>query len=277
MIITQKALRQFEHHLYLEEKEPGTISNYLTAVRQFAEWSGKHTVTKELVLDYKAYLAGKYTPGTVNNKLGPINLFLRYAGCESCCVKRIRIQRQMFYPQERELFYEEYVRLVQAAKDGGDERLALVIQTLCATGMRVSELKFITVEAVRQAHASVHNKGKSRMILIPGELAIRLLCYAHENEINSGVIFRNTCGKPLDRVTIWKKMNALCEAAGIPAEKLHPHALRHLFAVTYYQRNHDPMSLADLLGHSSLDTTRIYTATSSDEQRQQVEQLGLVL
>lgn len=277
MIITQKALRQFEHHLYLEEKERGTISNYLTAVRQFAEWSGRHTITKEVVLEYKTYLSDKYTPGTVNNKLGPINLFLRFMGCENCCVKRIRIQRQMFYPQERELLYEEYIRLVQAAKDSGDERLALVIQTLCATGIRVSELKFITVEAARQTHASVHNKGKSRMIIIPTELAVRLLCYANANQINSGVIFCGAYGKPLDRVTVWKQMNALCEAANVPAEKLHPHALRHLFAVTYYQQSHDPMSLADLLGHSSLDTTRIYTATNSDVQRRQVEQLGLVL
>ena len=277
MIITRKSMRQFEHHLYLEEKEPGTISNYLTAVRQFAAWCGRRAVTKEMVLEYKNYLVGKYAPGTVNNKLGPINLFLRYMGCENCCVKRIRIQRQMFYPQERELLYEEYVRLVEAARGSGDERLALVIQTLCATGIRVSELKFITVDAVRQAHASVHNKGKSRVILIPCELSVRLLCYANENQINSGAIFCGTCGRPLDRVTIWKQINGLYEAADVPPEKLHPHALRHLFAVTHYQHNHDPMALADLLGHASLDTTRIYTATSSEEQRQQVEQLGLVL
>ena len=273
MIITQNLLREFEHHLYLEEKEPGTIGTYPTAVRQFAHWCGRQTVSKELVLGYKSYLIDRYSPGTVNSKIGPINLFLRYCGCEACCVKRLRIQRQLCYPQERELYYAEYVRLIDAA----EPRLALILQTLCATGIRVSELKFITVEAARQLRACVRNKGKSRVILIPGELAARLLRYARERDIDSGAIFRGACGRPLDRVTIWKQMNALCGVTGVSAEKLHPHALRHLFAVTYYQRSHDPMGLADLLGHSSLDTTRLYTATNSAEQRRQVEQLGLVI
>ena len=277
MVITQKSLREFQHHLYLEEKEPGTISTYLTAVRQFAEWCGRHVVTKELVLQYKSYLVERYQPGTVNTKLGPINLFLRYCGCEDCCVKRLRIQRRLCYPQERELYYSEYVRLVDTARAEGDARLALILQTLCATGIRVSELKFITVEAARQTQAAVTNKGKSRIILIPRELAAQLLLYAHRQEINNGAIFCGSNGKPLDRVTIWRQMNALCEVSEVAAGKLHPHALRHLFAVTHYQRNHDPMSLADLLGHSSLDTTRLYTVTSSGIQRQQVEQLGLVL
>lgn len=277
MVITQNLLRQFQHHLYLEEKEPGTISTYLTAVRQFADWCGRKSLSKELLLQYKSYLVEHYQPGTVNSKLGPINLFLRYCGCEEYCVRRLRIQRQIFYPQERELYYPEYVRLVHTAEANGDKRLALTLQTLCATGIRVSELKFITVEAVRQTHANIYNKGKSRVILIPRELSVRLLLYAHQQGIKSGAIFRGHGGKPLDRVTIWKQMNALCEAANIPPEKLHPHALRHLFAVTHYQRNHDPLSLADLLGHSSIDTTRIYTATNSDVQRRQVEQLGLVL
>lgn len=277
MRITRKILREFEHHLYLEEKEPGTISTYLTAIRQFANWIGRHAVNKELVLAYKNYLIDHYAPGTVNSKLGPINLFLRYSGCENCCVKRLRIQKQLCYPQERELYYPEYVRLVNTAMEMGDERLALVLQTLCATGIRVSELKFITVEAAKQIRAYVHNKGKSRMILIPGELAVKLLCYAHAHEINTGVIFTDGQGKPLNRVTIWRQMNALCEQADVEPGKVHPHALRHLFAVTHYQQNHDPMGLADLLGHSSLDTTRIYTATNSQEQRRQIEQLGLVL
>lgn len=277
MIITQKLLREFQHHLYLEEKESGTISTYLTAVRQFAEWCGRRVLTKELVLQYKSYLVEHYQPGTVNTKLGPINLFLRYCGCEDCCVKRLRIQRQLCYPQERELYYAEYVRLVRTAEENGDARLALILQTLCATGIRVSELKFITVEAARRTRAAVTNKGKSRMILIPRELAVLLLCYAQKQGIRSGAIFCGGNGNPLDRVTIWKQMNALGEAAKIEPKKTHPHALRHLFAVTHYQHNHDPMSLADLLGHSSLDTTRIYTATSSGVQRQQLEQLGLVL
>lgn len=277
MIITQNSLREFEHHLYLEEKEPGTIGTYLTAVGQFAKWCGRQSISKELVLAYKRYLTERYSPGTVNSKLGPINLFLRFCGCEACCVKRLRIQRQLCYPQERELYYAEYVRLVDAAKNGGNPRLALILQTLCATGIRVSELKFITVEAAGQQRACVRNKGKSRIILIPGELAALLIRYAQAQGIDSGVIFRGAGGEPLDRVTIWKQMNGLSAAAGVAAEKLHPHALRHLFAVTYYQRSHDPMGLADLLGHSSLDTTRLYTATNSGEQRRQIEQLGLVL
>ena len=277
MVITQESIREFEQHLYLEEKEPGTISTYLTAVRQFAAWCGRREISKELVLDYKSELIDRYLPGTVNSKLGPINLFLRYCGCESCCVKRLRIQHRFCYPQERELYYSEYIRLVHAAQNKGDGRLALILQTLCATGIRVSELRFITVDAAKQSRAYVYNKGKSRIILIPRELCGQLLDYAGARGVKSGAIFRSTCGNPLNRVTIWKQMNALCEITDVPAEKLHPHALRHLFAVTYYQQSHDPMSLADLLGHSSLDTTRIYTATNSGAARQQVEQLGLVL
>ena len=277
MIITQKSIREFQHSLYLEEKALGTISTYGTAIRQFAAWCGRKKVTKELVLAYKKELIDRYQPGTVNSKLGPINLFLRYYGCENCCVKRLRIQKQFCYPQERELYYEEYVHLVQSAEKNGDQRMALLLQTLCATGIRVSELRFITVEAVRQIHATVCNKGKSRTILIPRELAAQLLVYANDCKINSGAIFLGSNGKPLDRVTIWKQMQALCVETGIAPEKLHPHALRHLFAVRHYQKNRDPMSLADLLGHSSLDTTRIYTASSSNIQRQQVEQLGLVI
>ena len=277
MVITTEKIREFEHHLYLEEKEPGTISTYLTAVRQFAAWCGQHEVSKELVLDYKSGLIDRYLPGTVNSKLGPINLFLRYCGCENCCVKRLRIQHQFCYPQERELYYSEYIRLVQTAQAEGNVRLALILQTLCATGIRVSELRFITVESAAQSRAYVYNKGKSRVVLIPRELCRRLLGYARAQGVQSGAIFCGINGKPLNRVTIWKQMNALCQVTDVPAEKLHPHALRHLFAVTYYQCNHDAMTLADLLGHSSLDTTRIYTATNSGAQRQQVEQLGLVL
>lgn len=277
MVITEEKLHGFEHHLYLEEKERGTISTYLTALRQFSNWCGEREVNKKMVLAYKSELIDKYSPGTVNCKLGPINLFLRYWGHDDCCVKRLRIQRQFCYPQERELTYSEYIQLVHAAQEKGAERLALLLQTLCATGIRVSELKFITVEAAKKKRACVRNKGKSRLVLIPQELCSRLLLYAQAHDVQDGAIFCGACGRPLDRVTIWKQMNALGEITGLPAEKLHPHALRHLFAVTYYQRNHDAMSLADLLGHSSLDTTRIYTVTNSGAARQQVEQLGLVL
>ncbi len=277
MVITPQKVKEFEHYLHLEEKEQGTIETYMVSVRQFAEFCRRQRITKELALSYKAELIRRYAPATVNSKIGPVNLFLRHMGCGECCMKRLRIQRQMYYPQERELYYEEYVRLVETARHRGDEQLSLLLQTVCATGIRVSELRYITVENVRQCRAAVYNKGKSRVILMPRELCRRLLVYAQRHNIARGPLFCNDTGEPLDRTLIWKKMNAMADDAQVSPQKLHPHALRHLFAVTHYRQNRDPMGLADLLGHSSLDTTRIYTATDGAEQLAQLENMNLLV
>ncbi len=277
MVITPQKIRDFEHHLYLEEKEPGTIDTYMVSIRQFADYCGRRCVTKELVLHYKSELVHHYAPATVNGKIGPINLFLSYFGCNDCRMKRLRVQRQMYYPRERELYYDEYVRLVEAAQQRGDEQLSLLLQTVCATGIRVSELRYITVENVLRCSATVYNKGKTRIILMPQELCRRLLVYAQREHINRGVLFRDGSGEPLDRTAIWKKMNGMADETQISPQKLHPHALRHLFAVTHYRQNRDPMGLADLLGHASLDTTRIYTATDGTEQLRQLENMNLLV
>lgn len=277
MVITPQKVREFEHYLYLEEKEPGTIDTYMVSVRQFAEFCGRQRVTKELVLRYKTELVHRYAPATVNGKIGPVNLFLNHIGCGECRIKRLRIQKQMYYPRERELHYEEYVRLVEEVQLRGDEQFSLLLQTVCATGIRVSELRYITVENVRQCRACVYNKGKSRVILIPRELCRRLLTYAQRHRIVHGALFRDALGQPLDRTAIWKKMHSLAGDTQISPQKLHPHALRHLFAVTHYRQNRDPMGLADLLGHASLDTTRIYTATDGTEQLEQLENMNLLV
>lgn len=277
MAITPQRIKEFEHYLYLEEKEHGTIDTYMVAVRQFAQFCGRQRLTKELVLRYKTELVHRYAPATVNTKIGPINLFLQHMGCGECRIKRLRIQRQMYYPQERELYYEEYVRLVETAQHRGDEQMSLLLQTVCATGIRVSELRYITVENVRQCRAAVYNKGKSRVILIPRELCRRLLLYAQRQRITRGVLFRSDDGQPLPRTLIWRKMHDMAEDAQVEPQKLHPHALRHLFAVTHYRQNRDPMGLADLLGHASLDTTRIYTATDGTEQLRQLENMNLLV
>lgn len=277
MTITQENLTQFRRHLILEEREGGTVATYMTALRQFAAFCGENPLCKELVLQYKATLLEKYAVSTANSKIGPVNLFLRFFGREDCTVRRVRIQRQLYYPQEKELYYEEYVRLVGAARTMGDEQTALVLQTLCATGIRVSELRFFTREAVLRGHATVYNKGKVRQILIPGCLCDLLREYGERRGIPQGPLFLTAAGKPLDRTLVWRRMKNLCAAAEVAPQKVHPHALRHLFAVTFYQRYRDPMSLADLLGHASVDTTRIYTATDGREQQRQLDELRLVV
>lgn len=277
MTITTKDMDAFRQHLLEEEKEKSTVRLYLCNVRQFADFMGADELTKERVLDYKAHLMNTYAPGTVNGKLGAVNLFVRFMGAPECCVKRLRIQKQFYLPEERQMTREEYARLVRLAETRGDEKTALCLQILCATGIRVSELHYITVAAARCGRVQVQNKGKVRTILLPGALRGKLLRYAGKNGIADGSVILSATGRPLDRTAVWRRMNRLCSAARVPLSKGHPHALRHLFAVTYYQANRDPMGLADLLGHSSVDTTRIYTATSGAEQARQLEKMGLVL
>ncbi len=277
MTITEADKLGFAEHLREAEREESTVKLYLSAVEQFAAFMAGRPLTKEGVLAYKAWLLRTYAASTANGKLGTVNLFLRYLGAPELCLRRLRIQRQFYLPEDRILSYGDYVRLVALARQEGDEKLALCMEILCATGIRVSELPFITPEAARRGMATVRNKGKTRTVLLPRALCRRISDYAAGAGILRGPVILSRSGQPLDRTRIWRQMHRLCARAGIPPEKGHPHALRHLFAVTYYRVSRDPMGLADLLGHASLDTTRIYTAVPPAALTQRLEQMDLVL
>ena len=267
----------FEERLREEEKSQATIQKYLRDIRvlqHFVGDSGK--VSKEVVIAYKQELSTRYAPASANSMLAAANHFFQALGWQDCVVKSFRVQREVFRSSERELSKEEYVRLVETAERKGKTRLSLVMQTICTTGIRISELPFITVEALQSRRARVALKGKTRTVILPRELCKKLLCYAEEQQLYSGSIFVTGNGKPLDRSNILHAMKALGEEAGIPKNKLFPHNLRHLFAVVYYDAERDLSHLADLLGHSNINTTRIYTMVSCEEQEERLERLGLV-
>ena len=270
-------LAAFRRWLLEEEREPATIEKYLREVRAFAAWLEGAPVTKEGATAWKARLtASGFQPGTVNGKLSALNKFFAFLGWPDCRVKYLKIQRRVFRSSERELSREEYARLLETARALGRERLALLIETICATGIRVSELKYITVESVRDERTEISLKGKIRTILIPGKLCRKLLKYARKRKIASGEIFLTRSGKSLSRRQIWAEMKALCARAGVERTKVFPHNLRHLFARTFYRACRDVVKLADVLGHSSIETTRIYLISTGAEHARQLERLGLV-
>ena len=269
-----EALRQFEHYLKEEEKSRATIEKYLRDVRCFLEYLDGREICKDITIDYKEYLAGHYTPASTNSMLAALNSFLRFIGMESCCVKRVKVQRQIFIQEEKELTREEYQRLVKVA---ANTRLSLVIQTICGTGIRVSELQYITAEAVREGKAVVNCKNKTRVIFLPASLQKLLREYMKKSGIKAGAVFVTKSGKPLNRRNIWRDMKALCGRAGVSPDKMFPHNLRHLFARTFYSVDKDIVRLADLLGHSSVDTTRIYTRETGNEHRHRLEQVEKLL
>lgn len=276
-IITTAQLEEFRCSLIEDEKSPATVAKYSRDVEAFLLFAGGGEVTKETVIRYKQHLIEKYAPASVNSMLAALNRFFKESGRYDCVVKALKIQRQAFRGNDRELTREEYYRLLDAAKKKNDTRLYMLMQTLCATGIRVSELRFITVEALRQGRATVSLKGKTRQVLIPKALSRELMRYAKDRGIHAGSIFVTRSGKPMDRSNILHRMKALCEAARVAKEKVFPHNLRHLFACLYYKVEKDLSRLADLLGHSSLNTTRIYTSLSGAEQQRQIDRLGLVL
>ena len=270
-------LAAFRRWLLEEEREPATIEKYLREVRAFAAWLEGAPVTKEGATAWKARLtASGFQPGTVNGKLSALNKFFAFLGWPDCRVKYLKIQRRVFRSSERELSREEYTRLLETARVLGRERLALLIETICATGIRVSELKYITVESVRDERTEISLKGKIRTILIPGKLCRKLLKYARKRKIASGEIFLTRSRKSLSRRQIWAEMKALCARAGVERSKVFPHNLRHLFARTFYRACRDVVKLADVLGHSSIETTRIYLISTGAEHARQLERLGLV-
>ena len=277
MQLTQREFDQFEDYLRHDEREESTIEAYLRSLTRFAEWADGRAVTKELAMEWKAALAeAGYRPISVNAMLAAVNKFFTCMGREDCKVKYLKLQRQMFRKSEKDLSKEEYQRLVQAAHEKGDLRMELILETICATGIRVGELKYITVEAVRAGVAEIALKGKIRTILLPHRLCRKLRKYAKQQKIASGKIFLTQDGLPVSRQSIWTRMKALCEAAGVERSKAFPHNLRSLFARSFYGSCHDVVRLADVLGHSSIETTRIYLMSTGKEYLRQLDKLGLV-
>lgn len=268
---------QLKEQLTEEEKSRATIEKYMHDVKSFFVFVGDEPVDKEKVIEYKQYLAQAYAPASVNSMLVALNRFLKMMGWYECVVRLLKIQKNVFRDHKRELSKKEYFRLLKAAKKKRSLRLYYLMQTICATGIRVSELRFITAEAVRMGRARVNLKGKIRTVLLPAPLCRILKGYISERGIQKGSIFITRNGRPLDRSNIWHEMKAVSEAAGVGREKVFPHNLRHLFACTYYRMEKDLSHLADLLGHSSINTTRIYTMVSGEEQSRRMEALGLVV
>lgn len=277
MQLTQREFDQFEDYLRHDEREESTIEAYLRSLTRFAEWADGRAVTKELAMEWKTALAeAGYRPISVNAMLAAVNKFFTCMGREDCKVKYLKLQRQMFRKSEKDLSKEEYQRLVQAAHEKGDLRMELILETICATGIRVGELKYITVEAVRAGVAEIALKGKIRTILLPHRLCRKLQKYAKQQKIASGKLFLTQDGLPVSRQSIWTRMKALCEAAGVERTKVFPHNLRSLFARSFYGSCHDVVRLADVLGHSSIETTRIYLMSTGKEYLRQLDKLGLV-
>lgn len=275
--ITQQEIDHFRNRLEEDEKSRATVEKYLRDIRRFQEFLDGRGVTKEVVIQYKQWLITEYAPSSVNSMLVALNRFFRELEWFECMVKTVKIQRQNFRDRSRELTKEEYFRLLETAKWQKDERLYYMLQTICATGIRVGELQFITVEAVNCGRARVNLKGKNRVVLLPRALCRELKVYAKDRAIRTGSIFITRNGNPVDRSNILHEMKALCEKAHVDARKVFPHNLRHLFACLYYKEVKDLGRLADILGHSSVNTTRIYTSVSGDEQMQQIEKLGLII
>jgi len=275
--LTSECVARFAVYLQQEERSPGTIEKYLRDVKAFAAWSEGNEVTKMLASEWKEQLKRDgYAPATINSMLTAVNVFFQFMGWENCRIKTLRMQRKMFRDQTRELSRGEYTRLLNTAAELGRERLALLMETIGATGVRVSEVKYVTVEAARQGRAEIALKGKIRTILLPGKLCRKLLKYAKSKKITSGEIFLTRSGKSLSRKQIWDEMKRLCKQAGVEPSKVFPHNLRHLFATVFYNVCRDIVRLADVLGHSNIETTRIYLLTTGKEHVRQLDQLGLV-
>ncbi|RHR25814.1 integrase [Clostridium sp. AF19-22AC] len=277
-IATNKLLEDFVKYLTEEERSKATIEKYERDVKNYMKFLGvDQTITRESILEYKESMLHMYCITSVNSMLAALNQFLLFIGAYNLRVKRIKVQKQIFREEDRELSEEEYRILVQKAYKEGKTRLALIMETICSTGIRISELQYFTVKAVRAGRIEIFNKGKMRIILVPEQLRKKLLCYIFKVKIQNGSIFVTMGGKPVDRSNIWREMKRLGIDVKILEKKIFPHNLRHLFAVIYYQAFKDIISLADILGHSSVDTTRVYTATTGTEYKRRLESLCLVL
>lgn len=276
-VLTDTMIREYAGSLREQERVEATIEKYCHDIRAFVLWLEGGPVTKESAARWKEHLlADRLSPATVNAKLSAVNGLFRFLGWDECRVKFLKVQQKVFRDPARELKKEDYARLVAAARRQGREWLALAMETMCGAGLRVSEIRYITVEAARAGRADMALKGKIRTILLPGKLARKLQKYAQKQKIVSGAIFRTGDGMPMSRFQIWRAMKSLCREAGVEPPRVFPHNLRHLFATTFYQATRDIVKLADVLGHSSINTTRIYLMTTGEEHARCLERLGLV-
>ena len=275
--LTAGHIQHYATYLQEQERAGATIQKYLHDLTTLLDFLGGAPLTKTALIEWKTRLIEVHAPATVNSMLAAVNGFLSFMGWRELAVKLLKIQKSPFTDERRELTREEYARLVRAAEQEGNQRLSLMIQTICATGIRVSELKFITVEAVKTGRTEIVNKGKRRPVFLPEKLRRLLKNYLKQQKITAGAVFVTRTGKPVDRSNIWRDMKALCESAGVEPGKVFPHNLRHLFARTYYTLEKDLSRLADILGHSNVNTTRIYTAESGLVHARQMERMGLIL
>lgn len=275
--ITEKRIEEFGRYLEENEKAASTVSRYMKEVQDFAAFLEGRAPEKTLLLEYRSRLHLRCRARTVNRKLSAIHSYLKYTDCADCRVKFLKVQKKAFLEDNRELTPEEYSRLLETAKRKGNWRLYYVMMTICSTGIRIGELRYITAEAVRKGRAEIALKGKVRLILIPRELQMRLEGYMRKERITSGPVFCSRYGNPLDRSNVCREMKNLCEAAGISAQKVFPHNLRHLFARSFYQVEKDLAHLADVMGHSSIETTRIYVTASARDYECTLNRMHLIL
>lgn len=275
--VTITMIDRYLTHLREQERSAATLQKYRHDLNELCGYLHNAPLNKSALIDWKELLISKYAPATVNSMLIAVNGYLRFYGWQGLSVKLLKVQKALFIDESKELTKAEYDRLVQEAQRKNNERLALVIQTICATGIRVSELRFITVESVQNGRVEISSKGKRRMVFLPDKLRQLLRNYVRKQKKTAGVVFTTRTGRPLDRSNIWRDMKGLCERAGVAPEKVFPHNLRHLFARTFYSLERDLSRLADILGHSSIVTTRIYTAESGNIHARQMGRLGLVI
>ncbi len=274
--ITNESILKFKEYLLEEEKSENTTEKYVRDVTFFMKWLCGRALTKALTLEYKKELCEKYAPASVNAAISSLNCFFGFMNRHDIRIKALKIQRRIFASCDKELTKAEYERLLTAAKNKKNQKLYYLMQTICSVGIRVSELQYVTLSAVKCGQAVISCKGKMRIVILPKELCKMLKGYIKENNIKSGSVFVTRTGKPLDRSYIWKLLKSICKDAGVSRNKVFPHNFRHLFARTYYSVRKDIARLADILGHSSVNTTRIYTMSTGEVCRRQIEKLGLL-
>jgi site-specific recombinase XerD len=276
-VVGIQQVKAFGDYLRTDEKSGATVEKYLRDLRVFVAFANGRTVNKDLAVAYKGYLTQTRAVTSANSMIAALNAFFHFAGWQDCCIRQYKVQKAAYCPEEKELTKEEYIRLVHTANQKGDRRTTLILQTICGTGIRVSELPYITVEAVQRGEAVVRCKGKTRTVFIVDQLRMLLMSYAQKQGITAGAVFVTKNGRPLDRSNIWRGMKDLCAEAHVSPDKVFPHNLRHLFAHTFYDIEKDIVKLADILGHSSINTTRIYTVQTGAEHKRKMENMHLIV
>lgn len=277
-ILSGKIIEEFQKHLRVEERSKNTVEKYIRDVNAFANYCGNEKITKDIVINYKqSLIVLGYAVRSINSMLASINSLFVFLGWYELKVKTLKLQKEIFRSEEKELTKAEYIRLCNTAEEKQNKRLNLILQTICSTGIRVSELQFMTVEAIQKSEVVVSLKGKTQTVIIPKDLKQKLLHYTAEQGIKSGLIFVTKTGKAINRTNIWREMKKLCQEANVNPEKVFPHNLRHLFARAFYGIEKDIAKLADILGHSSIETTRIYIISTGIEHRMLLENMRLTI